>query len=39
MCGKDNPKYLFIQSVKKAAGMIIKKAEITGGLIRKEISR
>ncbi len=35
-CTKDNPNYLFIQAIRKASGMIIKRAELSGELIRKE---
>lgn len=36
-CMSDNPNYKFIQSVKRAVGMIIRKAEMTGNLVRREI--
>lgn len=39
MCTKENPNYLFIQAIRKATGMIIKKAELSGALSRKEIYR
>lgn len=35
-CTNDNPNYRFIQSIRRAAGMIIRKAESTGKL-RREI--
>lgn len=37
-CDKEHPNYLFIQSVKKAAYMIIKKAEQMDNLRKKELS-
>lgn len=36
-CTKDNTNYFFIQAIRKAAGMIIKRAELTGYLKRKEL--
>jgi hypothetical protein len=36
-CLRENPNYLFIQAIRKAAGMIIKRAELSGELSRKEL--
>ena len=36
-CTNDNTNFRFIQSAKKAAGMIIKQAELSGNLVRKEM--
>ncbi len=35
-CTSDNPNYSFIQSIRRAAGMIIKRAELSGRLIGRE---
>ncbi len=37
-CTNDNPNYRFIQSIRKAAGLIIKRAEMSGNLVRREIN-
>ena len=37
-CANDNPNYKFIQSIRKAAGLIIKRAEMSGNLVRRELN-
>lgn len=39
MCSKENSNYPFIQAVRKAAGTIMKRAELSGALTRKETRR